>query len=157
MRARLTVRTLALLGVLALAAVAAHADRAPGKFYHLKRYAAQVPVDDTARPRRNLLKLPELKTPLLGMLGREGYARLLNTFKVTEPAEVVNGMNGGTATAFLIIFGQRPGERNALVAVDLFAPRGAVFVGVREGDAAPRWYASHGRAEDLDADVRARL
>jgi hypothetical protein len=156
MRARRTIRTLVLFALL-VAPSAVHADRAPGKFYHLRRYAAQVPVDDTVRPKRNLLKLPELSTALVDVLGREGYARLLDTFKVTEPTEVVNGMNGGTATAFLVIFGQRPGERNALVAVDLFAPRGAVFVGVRVGDAAPRWYASHGRAEDLDADVRARL
>ena len=154
------VRTLALVALLVnCCAIEALADREPGKFYHLKRYAAQIPVDDTAKPRRNLFKLPELQKPLVGLLGAR-YLRLLRAFHLQTPAEVVNGMNGGTATSFLVMYGaQKPtlGDDAALVVIDLFDKDGALYVGFERGGVR-EWHSSKGKAErDLPAEILARL
>jgi hypothetical protein len=92
---------LALLAILALVifSASAAADRKPGRLYDLRRYAGQIAVDDTIRPRRNLLKLPELREPLTALLGKR-YERLLRAFYLQSPIEVVNGMNGRTARRF---------------------------------------------------------
>lgn len=62
-----------------------------GNLNHLKSWAATTPLDFTVRPKRNLYALPELKTKLLDLLGRERYARLVSWSERVTPIDVIDG------------------------------------------------------------------
>jgi hypothetical protein len=128
------------------AAVAAQA-----KLDHLKKWANEYPIDNNSRPRKNFFELREIREPLLKLLGKQGFERLINSFGLVEPIDVIRGYLVLEGAANLHV---SPVEEHALVAVKLFD--GTMHVAfAREGKI--QWFSSKGKHTDLSPDIRQRI
>lgn len=136
--------------------------KSKNKLASLKKYAGEIPVDNTVKPRRNLFNLPELKSPLVALLSAKNFRRLVSDFNAQSPIEVVTGeYKSLTATTFLIMsgFNKNTGE-SAIVVIDIgnTSANPPIFVGFQNsGGGRPEWFASKGDYTDLPSEVRNKL
>jgi hypothetical protein len=136
--------------------------RPRGRLAHLKTYAGEIPVDYAKRPHQNLLGLPELKAPLLKLLGANGYHRLVDDFEVQSPIEILSSeLKGGRATIFWVAsaFNKRSGE-NVILIIDLDDPSALapIYVGFwPTRTSSPEWHSTQGDYRQLPDQIRGRL
>ena len=121
---------------------------AQGKFGHLKEWVGKYPTFNDFRPRREFLKLPEIKRPLLKLLSRDDYLFLTQTCGKEVPIEIIGD--------FLIV---RRCDRYAcgygggVVIVNL--SDGAIHVAIMdEDDREQRWFSTNGKYRELPFEIQ---
>lgn len=129
-----------------------------GKFDHLKSWANGSSTRLEGKREISFFMLPEIRRPLLKLLGRERLTRLRATFELESPIEIISG--------YLVLEGwQRPtappGYKNfaepyqhAVVAVGL--NDGSIHVGIRN-HGKQEWYSTKGKYTDLVFYIRDRI
>ena len=101
---------------------------------HLKVWANEYP---SLSKKRSIFAVPEVRRPLLRLLGRDGFAKLTSTFSTQAPIDVIEG--------FLVLEGWKPASypaERALIAIDL--NNGDFYVCLITGDV-PRWVSTKER------------
>jgi hypothetical protein len=99
---------------------------AQGKYGHLKKWANEYPLDYTAKPKTNFFALPEIRRPLLKLLGTQNFKRLMKDFGMVTPINLIDG--------YLILEGvtsNRTPENeveNVIVAVNMNDEAGTIIV-----------------------------
>jgi hypothetical protein len=99
---------------------------AQGKYSHLKKWANEYPLDYTTKPKTNFFELPEIRQPLLKLLGTQNFRRLIKDFGMVTPINLIDG--------YLIIEGvtsNRTPENeteNVIVAVNINDKPGTIMV-----------------------------
>ncbi|MDX6443125.1 MAG: hypothetical protein QOH71_199 [Blastocatellia bacterium] len=97
---------------------------AQGKFSHLKKWANEYPLDYTAKPKINFFALPEIRQPLLKLLGTQNFRRLIKDLGMVTPINLIDG--------YLIIEGvtsnRTPENENVIVAVNINDKAGTIMV-----------------------------
>lgn len=67
------------------------ATLAQGKYGHLKSWANEYPLNFRTTPKRNVFALPEIRQPLLKMLGPQNFKRMMNAFGQATLIDVIDG------------------------------------------------------------------
>lgn len=103
------------------------ATLAQGKYGHLKSWANEYPLNFRTTPKRNVFALPEIRQPLLKMLGPQNFKRMMNAFGQATLIDVIDG--------YLIIKGNSEPHTTPLaeqervtVAVNLNDKEGSIYV-----------------------------
>lgn len=129
-----------------------------GKFDHLKTWANETSTRFQGKREISFFMLPEIRQPLLKLLGRQRFTRLRATFELESPIEIISG--------YLVLEGwQRhtapPGYKNfaepyqhAVVAVGL--DNGSIHVGIRN-HGKQEWYSTKGTYTGLVFNIRDRI
>src|SRR5262245_26629278 len=121
---------------------------ARGKLGHLKEWVGKYPTYNYFKPRREFLKLPEIKQPLLKLLSRDDYRFLTRTCGKEAPIEM--------AGDFLIVrrcHRYACGIGGAVLIVGL--SDGAIHVAIQdEDDIEQRWFSANGKYKELPFDVQ---
>jgi hypothetical protein len=119
---------------------------AQGKYSHLKKWANEYPLDYTTRPKINFFALPEIRRPLLKLLGTQNFNRLLKDYGMVFPINLIDG--------YLTIEGvtsNRTPENeaeNVIVAVNINDKAGTIMVifsGIGERFGLVEYFCTNGR------------
>jgi hypothetical protein len=113
---------------------------------HLNTWANEYPIDQTVRPKRNIFLLPEVRQPLLRLLGTQNFRRLLNTFDLENPIDLIDGN--------LVIDGfKRLSEHNEKARVVININTGIIHVRF-EFDDKKETFSSKGNFSDLPTCIQ---
>ncbi len=124
---------------------------AQGKLDHLKKWANEYPIDNASKPRKNFFQLREIREPLLKLLGKQGFERLINSFGLVEPIDLIRGHLVLEGAADLHV---SPIEEHAVVAVKL--SDGTMHVAFNRAGKI-EWFSTQGKHTDLPRDIRNRI
>ena len=133
---------LVLLGCVSSTAIA------QSKLGHLKEWVGINPTFNDFKPRREFLKLPEIRRPLLKLLSRDDYRFLTRTCGKEVPIEMIGD--------FLIArrcHRYACGNGGGVVIVNL--SDGAIHVAILdEDDPEQRWFSSNGKYKELPFEIK---
>ncbi len=118
---------------------------------HLKSWANEYPIDNASKPRRNFFQLREIREPLLKLLGKQGFDRLMNSFGLVQPIDLISGYLVLEGAANLHV---SPVEEHAVLAVRL--SDGTMHVAFAR-DGKVEWFSSRGKHTELPRDIRNRI
>lgn len=142
----------ALLTALAFAVfLSASSAVAQVKLNHLKSWANEYPIDNASKPRRNFFQLREIRDPLLKLLGKQGFDRLMNSFGLVQPIDLISGYLVMEGAANLHV---SPVEEHAVLAVRL--SDGTMHVAFAR-DGKVEWFSTRGKHTELPRDIRNRI
>lgn len=130
-----------------------------GKYSHLKKWANEYPLDYTTKPKTNFFALPEIRQPLLKLLGTQNFRRLMKDFGMVTPVNLIDG--------YLILEGvtsNRTPENeveNTIVAVNLNDKAGTIMVifsGIGERFGQVEYFCTNGKTcNGLPNEVRSKI
>jgi hypothetical protein len=134
--------------LLVLLGAAGPAAVAQSKLGHLKEWIGKHPTYNDFKPRREFLKLPEIKRPLLNLLSRDDYRFLTRTCGKEVPIEMIGD--------FLIArrcHRYACGNGGGVVIINL--SDGAIHVAIMdEDDREQRWFSANGKHKELPFNVQ---
>jgi hypothetical protein len=132
---------------------------AQGKYSHLKKWANEYPLDYTAKPKINFFALPEIRQPLVKLLGTQNFKRLMKDFGMVTPMNLIDG--------YLIIEGVTSNRtpdneiENAIVAVNINDKAGTIMVifsGIGERFGQVEYFCTNGKTcSGLPTDVSNKI
>lgn len=120
-------------------------------FSYLKKWANEYPIEKEKHPPQDFFSLPEIKAPLMSVLGLANFKRLLNAFGLVEPIDLINGylvLRGFTNNHLSQV------DERALVVVRL--SNGAIHVGM-ERNGKVEIFSTEGKFSDLPIEIRAEI
>jgi hypothetical protein len=142
----------AILTALALGVfLSASAAAAQVRLNHLKSWANEYPIDNASKPHRNFFQLREIREPLLKLLGKPGFDRLMESFGLVQPIDLISGYLVLEGAANLHV---SPVEEHAVLAVRL--SDGTMHVAFAR-DGKVEWFSSRGKHTQLRRDIRNRI
>lgn len=68
----------------------AQQQRQPSNLQHLKNWVGEYPIDKQSKPPKNFLNLPEIRKPLIDIIGDKYFERLQNNYYLTTPIELID-------------------------------------------------------------------
>ena len=132
---------------------------AQGKYGHLKKWVNEYPLDYTAKPKINFFALPEIRTPLLKLLGPANLRRLMKDFGMVTPINFVDG--------YLILEGVTSNRtpdsevENVIVAVNINDRAGTIMVifsGIGDRFGQTEYFCTNGKScNGLPNEVRNKI
>jgi len=132
---------------------------AQGKYGHLKKWANEYPLDDTTKPKTNFFALPEIRQPLLKLLGSQNFRRLMKDFGMVTPINLIDGhliLEGVTSNRT-----PESEVENAIVAVNINDKAGTlmvIFSGIGDRFGQVEYFCTNGKSCDgLPNETRIKI
>ncbi len=132
---------------------------AQGKYAHLKKWANEYPLDYTTKPKTNFFALPEIRRPLLRLLGTQNLRRMMKDFGMVTPINLIGG--------YLILEGVTSNRtpatevENVIVAVNINDKAGTIMVffsGIGERFGRVEYFCTNGKScNGLPNEVRNKI
>lgn len=136
-------RLVKLISLVAFTSCALITVNAQDKLGYLKEWVGKYPADNATKPHRALLKLPEVRKPLLSLLSKPDYHFMTVVCGKEVPVEVIDD--------YLIV---RKCHSNyclrGTAVLIINVKDGAMHVVIRnESDSEPRWFSTNGKYKEL--------
>jgi hypothetical protein len=120
--------------------------RGQSRLSHLRAWAGRYPTHKTGRVTRHFFQLPEIRRPVLSLLGRNDFSLLTREYGVETPIKQIGD--------FLAVKVCRPhacDQDQAGFAINLRT--GFVYVRMQEGQTV-RWFSTRDTYKELPQDVQ---